>query len=479
MSPDAIFWSLISFYWVSFVWDLYVAFRQYKVHLNCAKRPDHVSEIISEEDYDKARRYKLDKHRFGFVQAIFGCLQTSIVFVFNILPEIWELTGNWSRFLGLHGEIWHSIMFLSCCTIAENIISLPFSFYDTFVIEQKHGFNKETVPFFFQDKAKKILVSLVITAPITAGVIWIVSVGGQYFFFYLWIFLCVVIFAMMTIYPEFIAPLFDKYTPLPASELKEKIEALARRVEFPLKKLYVVENSKRSSHSNAYMYGFWKNKRIVLYDTLLSQELNDQLTKLADEEKSKNGQKQSSGGESDTKSEEPNKDDTKKRFGMSDDEVVAVLGHELGHWKLFHSVGNLVIAELNILLLLAVFAYFYRQESLYAAFGFSSQPVIWHYLEIKNHLFFQIVIGFMIVFQFVTAPYNELVSIAMSFISRWAEFSADRFSAKLGYAGLMQSALIKIGKDNLSLPIDDPLYSMINHSHPPIPERIAALKKYV
>lgn len=115
------------------------------------------------------------------------------------------------------------------------------------------------------------------------------------------------------------------------------------------------------------------------------------------------------------------------------------------------------------MLLLAVFAYFYRQESLYTAFGFIDQPVI---------------IGLLLVMQFVTAPYNEIMSVAMSFYSRYAEFAADRFSADLGYADLLCSSLIKLGKDNLSLPIDDPLYSAVHHSHPPTPERIAALQKY-
>uniref|UniRef100_A0A915CVI5 Ste24 endopeptidase n=1 Tax=Ditylenchus dipsaci TaxID=166011 RepID=A0A915CVI5_9BILA len=409
MSPEAVFWSLVSFYWAAFIWDLYLAYRQYKVHLTNEKRPNH-----------------LDKHRFGFVEAIFGRLQTSAVLLLNVLPWLWSVTGTWSRTLGANGEIWHSIMFVSVSSVAETIIGLPFSYYDTFVIEQKHGFNKETLPFFLKDKVKKMFISILITAPIVAGVIWIVSVGGTYFFFYVWLFLCVVIFVMMTIYPEFIAPLFDKYTPLPESKLKEKIEALASRVAFPLKKLYVVQGSKRSSHSNAYMYGFWKNKRIVLYDTLLSREMNEELKKILEEE-NKSGAEVSQ----DSKEENPKADkeeEQRKQLGMNDDEVVAVLGHELGHWKLWHTVGNLVISEANALLLLAVFAYFYRQETLYTAFGFyNTQPVV---------------IGLLLVFQFVTAPYNEVVSVAMSFISRWAEFSADRFSAELGYSRLMCSALI-------------------------------------
>ncbi|KAI1714684.1 lipoprotein amino terminal region domain-containing protein [Ditylenchus destructor] len=323
-----------------------------------------------------------------------------------------------------------------------------------------------TVPFFFKDKLVKLIVVLIINPPFTAAWIWVATVGEQYVFFYLWILFSIVLLAGMTIYPEYIAPLFDKYTPFPRSELKEKIDALAQRVEFPLEKLYVLENSKRSSHSNAYMYGFWKNKGIVLYDTMLSQRLMDQLNEVTNVEESKNDQNQGSIGENDkvieTKSEEPNNENTKKCLGMSDDEVVAILAHELGHWKLWHSIKHLVM--INLLFMfpqLAAFAYFYRQESLYGAFGFSSRPFT---------------IGFIIVFQFITGIYGKFVTLPMYFISRRAEFSADRFAAKLGYADHLSSALIKMGKNNLSLPVDDHLYSMIHHSHPSVPERVAALK---
>jgi len=257
---------------------------------------------------------------------------------------------------------------------------------------------------------------------------------------------------MMTIYPEFIAPLFDKYTPLPDSDLKRRIEELASRVSFPLKKIYVVQGSKRSAHSNAYMYGFWKNKRIVLYDTLLSKEMNDKLKEAGTSELTED----SSGGENKEVSSD-------RKAGMSDDEVLAVLGHELGHWKLYHTALNLLLTEANMLLILGVFGYLYRQESLYAAFGFSTQPVL---------------IGMLIILSFIAAPYNELLSFVMSILSRRMEFSADRFSAELGHAQKLRSSLIKLGVDNLSLPIDDWLYSTVNHSHPPIPERIEALKKY-
>merc|ERR1712168_1385149 len=178
-----------------------------------------------------------------------------------------------------------------------------------------------------KDQIKKFIVSQAITFPLLAAVMKIVYWGGDYFFVYLWAFVVGFTLFMMIIYPEFIAPLFDKYTPLPEGELRTEIEALAASVEFPLYKLYVVEGSKRSSHSNAYFYGFYKFKRIVLFDTIL--EL-DERRKLKSE------------NEDDEKEEE---DESSKKQGCSHPEILAVLGHELGHWKLNHVLKNIIIAQ--------------------------------------------------------------------------------------------------------------------------------------
>ncbi|KAH7728345.1 Peptidase family M48 containing protein [Aphelenchoides avenae] len=465
MGPTEIFWSAFGFYWASTLWDIYLAYRQYRVHLTLEKRPDHVSKIISEEDYAKARSYALDNHRFGFIVSIFDHVFTSVVLVFNIVPALWQWSGSLAESYYGESEIVQSVVFVVASQLASTVIKLPFSLYRTFVIEQKHGFNKETLGFFVKDRIKKLVVSQLIVVPLVAVVIWIVHIGGRYFFVYVWAFLSLFTFVMMWVYPEFIAPLFDKYTSLPDSKLKEKIEALAQKVEFPLTKLYVVQGSKRSSHSNAYMYGFWKNKRIVLYDTLLSKEMNDELKKILEEEEAAKGKKTEAKEPSEENKEGENGSEEKKeekRLGMNDDEVVAVLGHELGHWKLSHTLKNLIIAEVTMLLELAFFAFCYRQTVIYEAFGFSTQPVV---------------IGLYLV-SMISAPYHELLNLAMTFLSRYHEFQADSFSAELGYAPLLCSGLVKLGKDNLSMPVNDWLYSTVNHSHPPTTERIEALKKY-
>merc|ERR1712127_105288 len=236
---------------------------------------------------------------------------------------------------------------------------------------------------------------------------------------------------------------------MPEGELREGIEGLAASVEFPLYKLYVVEGSKRSSHSNAYFYGFFKFKRIVLFDTLLEE--SERLKLKTEEEKEKE------------KTEAAEKEE-KKAMGCNNQEIVAVLGHELGHWKMNHVLQNLIIGQVQIFLMFGLFGLLSKYSPLYQAFGFtSSQPVL---------------IGLMIVLQYITAPYSALIGFLMSVLSRHFEFQADEFAAKLGKAKDLCSALVKLNNDNLSFPVYDWLFSAWHHSHPPLLQRIEALKKY-
>ena len=224
---------------------------------------------------------------------------------------------------------------------------MPFSVYREFVLEQKHGFNKQTPGFYAKDQIKKFVIGQLIQSPILAGVIKIVYWGGDYFFIYLWLFAVLMTLFLMTVYPDLIAPLFDKYTPMPDGQLRyvlliqsefvlktknlfrTDIEDLAASVNFPLYKLFVVEGSKRSSHSNAYFYGFYKFKRIVLFDTLLEEEERKKIMT-----------------ENETKSDHSEEDEKNKiKTGCNNKEIVAVLGHELGHWKLNHVMKNIIIGQ--------------------------------------------------------------------------------------------------------------------------------------
>ncbi|RXM96947.1 CAAX prenyl protease 1-like [Acipenser ruthenus] len=320
----------------------------------------------------------------------------------------------------------------------------------------------KTLGFFLKDAVKKFVVTQCILLPVTSLLLYIIKIGGDYFFIYAWLFTLGVSLVLVTIYADYIAPLFDKFTPLPDGELRGNIESMAKSISFPLTKVYVVEGSKRSSHSNAYFYGFFKNKRIVLFDTLLEDysPLNKAGEPGAGEPGLEPQPVPEHSGESDS-TENKAKPKNKKQ-GCNNPEILAVLGHELGHWKLGHTVKNIVISQMNSFLCFFLFAVLIGRKELFTAFGFyDNQPTL---------------IGLMIIFQFIFSPYNEVLSFCLTVLSRRFEFQADAFARNMGKATELYSALIKLNKDNLGFPVADWLFSMWHYSHPPLLERLRALK---
>lgn len=355
--------------------------------------PSQLAGVIEKENFEKARSYNRDKFRFGFVTGIWGQLMTTAIISFDVIPALWSISGNMLSAVGIgSGEVSQTIAFVAIGSLASELLNLPFSIYSNFVIEEKHGFNKYTPSFYATDKVKKFLVSQTIMLPIVSSVVHIIRIGGQYFFFYLWGFLFFVTMGLITVYPDFIAPLFDKYIALPEGDLKSRIEELAASIEFPLKKIFVVEGSKRSTHSNAYFFGFYKNKRIVLFDTLIEGYVSS--------DAAKEGEKV----DADNDKSQPGK-------GCTTDEVVAVLAHELGHWKCNHMMKNLLITQVNMLCSLSVFGALYQNDTIYRAFGFTGQKPVF--------------VGLIILFQYIFSPYNEVAGFLMTCLSRRFEFQGE------------------------------------------------------
>lgn len=376
---------------------------------------------MSKDIFDKARLYSMDKNKYGIVNDTFSIFVSTVVIYCGILARVWKYAESINPW---EGEVAISCIWLFLLMTFTTVINLPLSIYYTFVLEEKYGFNKQTARFYTLDKIKAYILNQVIVLPISALTIVIVRYGGDLFFVWLWIVVGIITLLLLTIYPSCIAPLFDKYTPLPEGELRTQIETLASELKFPLAQLYVVEGSKRSAHSNAYFYGLFKTKRIVLFDTLLKNP---------------------------------------ESGGCRNDEILAVLSHELGHWSHGHIIKNLIIMQLNLLLMFVAFAGLFKFSPLYQAVGFppSVEPVL---------------VGLLVVMQYVMMPYNALLSFIMTCLSRRFEFQADEFATGLGKAEPLKRALIQLNKDNLGFPIYDPLYSMWHHSHPPLLERISALK---
>lgn len=438
IDKNTLFNVIVAFITLMYIWETYLSYRQYLVEKYNPKIPPELKDVTDQETFDKSRVYAIDKAIYNFVHGFYSQLEAYALLYFGALPFVWTLCSNQLGYFSsdwLNSEISKSCLFIIYFILYGQITGLPWSIYYNFVLEEKHGFNKQTFGFFIKDNIKKLLVSVVLTIPIIALLLYIIRIGGDYFFIYAWIFLTVVSLFIVTIYADYIAPLFDKYVPLPEGELKSKIEELAKSLQFPLYKLYVVEGSKRSAHSNAYMYGFHKNKRIVLFDTLIEGYTP------AEESK-----------ENENKEEAATTEKEQKPKGCNNDEILAVLAHELGHWKLGHNIKNLVLNQMNLFLYFLIFAVLMNRQIFYSAFGFDNErPVL---------------IGLIVILQFIFAPYNELISFLMVSLARRFEFQADAFAKSLGKSKFLRSSLIKLQKDNLSFPLDDWLYSAFHHSHP-------------
>ena len=309
--------------------------------------PVVLTQILSKyKELKTNKEYKYLKAKFDGIldekgsvtSATMEIIETVAMLFLGFIPFVWDiatrLSLHWSLVNSdsseLYSEIIYSLVFILLTQIYDEVTTLPFSLYSTFVIEQKHGFNKQTLALFFVDKVKMLALSAVLGGPITSAMIFIIKWGGRYFYFYVWAFFFVVSLVMMHVYPEYIAPLFNKYTPLDSGDVFESVKKLADDVSFPLTKLFVVDGSTRSAHSNAYFYGFFKNKRIVLFDTLVNQ--------------------------------------------VDTAELKAILGHEIGHWKLWHSIQGFVIAQLYLIVMLVSYSLVQNSASLISAFGLSFLP---------------------------------------------------------------------------------------------------------
>ncbi|VVD00509.1 unnamed protein product [Leptidea sinapis] len=423
---------ILVFIWAEYLWELYLSLRQLKIYKTNNKIPDDLKDMLTEDSFKKARIYGIDKSQFKIVKEFYSIAMTTVILYNKWIFTAWQKSENIGGLFNIRPdqEIIVSCIFMALVTLFNFVVNMPFTVYATFVLEEKHGFNKQTVGFFLKDQVKSLALSLVITLPITSIAIYIIMLGGNMFIVWLWLFTTVISLILLTIYPTVIAPLFDKFVPLPDGSLRKGIENLASKLSFPLSQVYIVEGSKRSAHSNAYFSGLFGAKRIVLFDTLL--EKHDEVKNVT--------------------------------TGCSENEILGVLAHELGHWKCSHIYKSIVLTEVNLFLLFSAFGFLFKNSLLYTTLGFPSgqEPII---------------IGLIVVMQLILAPYNSMLSFFATALSRKFEFEADNFAVGLDYANELRSSLIKLGKDNLDYPIYDKLYSAWYHSHPTLLHRIENIRK--
>ncbi len=374
--------------------------------------PADIADIYDEKEYQKQQAYQKANYRFSAISSSFSFL----LMLAMLLVSGFAWINSWA-FSMTQSPIGCALIFFGILMLAFDILTTPFSVYDTFVLEEKFGFNKTTPRTFVLDKLKGYLLGAIIGGGLLALIIYIYQLTTDNFWIYAWIVISGFSVFMVLFYSSLIVPLFNKQTPLPEGELKSAIEVFASKVGFKLDNIFVIDGSKRSTKANAYFTGFGKKKRIVLYDTLI----ND----------------------------------------MTTNELVAVLAHEIGHYKKRHVIWGLVLGIVQTGVTLFLFSLFVGSPDLSKALGVG-QP--------SFH------IG-LIAFGILYSPISMIVGLVMNIFSRRNEYQADAFAAEHFSGEELALALKKLSVKNLSNLKPHPLYVFFHYSHPTLLQRLSALKR--
>ncbi len=407
-TPLIIFWIIIVILVADFIAGKVVSVKNYAWR---DKKPSkHLADVYDAKKYKKYQAYSKANYKIG-------TLSSSLMFILTLAVFFWEGFAWLDQFLSryIDSKIWLSMAFFAAIGLVTGIISLPFSIYDTFVIEERFGFNKTTPRTFVFDLLKNLLLSIIIGGGLLYVILQIYYATETWFWLLAWIIISLFSIFMAEFYSTLIVPLFNKQKPLEEGELKEKISEFAKRAGFQLDNVYVIDNSKRSTKANAYFTGLGKKKRIVLFDTLL----ND----------------------------------------FTPDEIVAILSHEIGHYKKRHIHKSLVLSLINTGIVLYLFGLFVGKDVFSQALGAE---------EAKFHL------G-AIVFMVLYSPVSTVTGILMNKLSRKNEREADGFAAQHGQSQHLINALKKLARENLSNLTPHPWHVFLNYSHPPLAERVKQL----
>ncbi|MDW7772968.1 MAG: M48 family metallopeptidase [Desulfobulbaceae bacterium] len=374
--------------------------------------PTEFSDVFDEKKYARSQEYTRASTHFGFVQ---NTIMTVITISFILLGGF-NLTDLFARSFGF-GSITTGLIYTGSLALLSGIVGMPFSIYSTFIIEERFGFNKTTVKTFVLDIIKSIFLAVLIGGPLLAFVLWFFEAGGEFAWFYCWLAVVAMIVLLQFLAPVFIMPLFNRFTPLAEGDLKQKITEYAREQDFKMKGIYTMDGSKRSTKLNAFFTGFGRFRRIVFFDTLVDK--------------------------------------------LSPREIIAVLAHEMGHYKKKHIFRMMAASITQMGIMFYILSLFLNNQGLFAAFGMEN-------LSIYASLIF---------FGFLYSPISMLLGIIFNYISRRYEYEADAFAAtSTGEPESLARGLKKLSAANLSNLTPHPLHVFLHYSHPPVLERIQAIR---
>jgi STE24 endopeptidase len=373
--------------------------------------PEKLRGICDAEEYKKTQLYQRDNNKLAFWSSSFNL----VVILLMITAGGFAVVDNMARTLSTNNVI-ISLVFFGIIGLVSDLINIPFGYYDTFIIEKKYGFNTMTIRTFITDHIKSWFLALLVGVPVLGLITWFYYRTGKNFWLYAWGLITVFSVFINLFYSELIVPLFNKQTPLPEGSLRSLIEAFSTKTGFRLKNIYAIDGSKRSTKANAYFSGFGPKKRIVLFDTLQKE--------------------------------------------LSEEEIVAVLAHEIGHYKKKHVLYNLLLSVLITGLMLFLLSVVVNSPLLSRALG--SRNASFH-------------LG-LIVFGILYSPLSLLIGLLTNYISRKNEFEADRFVKENFRPEVLAEGLKKLSVKNLSNMMPHPAYVFFHYSHPPLLQRLEKLE---
>ena len=409
MNSSFLFYSIIAIIVLQFLMETvldYLNSRKFQDPI-----PEELQDVFDNKEYLKSQAYKKDNYNFGILSSTFSIILTLGFLIFGGFEWIDLLARNITE-----NPILMALLFFGIIMIGSDIITTPFSYYQTFVIEEKYGFNKSTRKLFFIDKIKGWLMMAILGGGMLSMVIWFFQLAGNNFWIYALGLIAIFTVFMNLFYSRLIVPLFNKQIPLEEGSLKSKIENYAGKVGFKLQNIFVIDGSKRSTKANAYFAGFGKEKRVTLYDTLIKD--------------------------------------------LDEEEIVAVLAHEVGHYKRHHIIINLIISILLTGVTLFILSFFINNPEFSYAIGVS---------EPSFH-------AALICFGILYSPISEITGLVMNILSRKFEFEADDYAKNTYKALPLINSLKKLSKNNLSNLTPHSAYVFMHYSHPPLIQRIRNLK---
>lgn len=408
---NAVFWLIIALVIVEFVVERSIS----KLNAGWFGKPipQKLAGIFDEEKYQKQQAYSYTNYRFGVFSSSFSVLCSLVALGLGLYGWLDEWLRVW-----IANEVWLCLAFFGIIMVVNTLIDIPFDYYRTFVIEEKFGFNKATKAVFCGDELKNLLLSAVMGGVVLGVITWVYTVIPAYFWLVAWGVVSVFMLFMTMFYSQWIVPLFNKQTPLEAGELRTAIEDFAQKAGFDLANIYVMDGSKRTTKANAYFSGLGSKKRIVLYDTLIKE--------------------------------------------LSTQEIVAVLAHEIGHYKHKHTRTMIVVSMLSNLLMFALLGFFVASPALSVAMG-GVVP--------SFHL------GIM-AFGILYSPISTALGLCMNGLSRRNEYQADAFAASYGLGDALISALKKLSTTALSNLQPHPAFVFVHYSHPTLLQRLLAIEAY-